>query len=79
MLGDLLKREQLCRPKPGMAFAAATVPQRLDDVPEGVERHPHVGRPGHESAVRAPPPDATGDWSFESHVDTVDYMGLHIS
>jgi hypothetical protein len=44
MLGDLLKREQLCAAKPRRVFAGATGPQRLDDVPESVERHTHIGR-----------------------------------
>ena len=44
MLGDLLKREQLCAAEPAHAFAGATDPQRLHDAPEGVERH--ATRPG---------------------------------
>jgi len=52
MLGDLLKREQLCAAKSRIAFAGATGPQRLHDPPEGVERQTHVGRMGHTGAVR---------------------------
>ena len=52
MLGDLLKREQLCAAKPRIAFAGTTDPQRLHDVPEGVECHTHIGRMGHARGVR---------------------------
>jgi hypothetical protein len=49
MLGDLLKREHLRAAQPRIAFADATDPQRLHDVPEGIERDAHIGwmgRPG---------------------------------
>jgi len=46
MLGDLLKCKKLRAAEPSTVFAGATDPQRLHDVPEGVERHPHVGVSG---------------------------------
>jgi hypothetical protein len=52
MLGDLLKREQLRAAKPRKVFASATDPKGLHDVPEGVERHTHIGRMSHAGGVR---------------------------
>ena len=60
MLGDLLKREQLCAAEPSIIFAGATDAQRLHDVPEGVERDTHIGRMGHARDVRGLFHDSTG-------------------
>src|SRR5436190_7899102 len=60
MLGDLPKREQLCAAKPRIAFAGTTDPQRLHDVPEGIECHTHIGRMGHARGVQGLFYDSTG-------------------
>ena len=60
MLGNLLKCKKLRAAEPSIVFAGATDSQRLDDVPEGVERHTHVGRMGHTRGVRGLFHDSTG-------------------
>ena len=52
MLGDLLKRKQLCATKRRIIFALAANPQRLHDTPERVERHAYIGRMGRTRALR---------------------------
>jgi hypothetical protein len=90
MLSDLLKRKQLCAAQPRMALAGTTDPQRLHDVPEGVEGHSHLGRISDATGVRGVFHDSKGPrwrtgvwrgrgWRFVTHVDIVDYMGFHIS
>ena len=44
MLADLLQREQLRAAQAGAVFAGAADAQRLDDVPQGIERLAHVRR-----------------------------------
>jgi len=71
MLGDLLKREQLCAAESPTAFAGATGSERLHDAPEGIECHAHIGRMRHAVGVRV--------WHFASHDNIVNYMGFNIS
>jgi hypothetical protein len=60
VFGDLLQREQLCAAKPRKVFAGAADPERLHDVPEGVERHAHLWRMSHAGGDRDLLHDAAG-------------------
>ena len=78
MLGDLLQCEQLRAAKSTSVSGGATDSQRLNDVPEGVERHTHLGRMGRASGARGRCHDSTGA-RRRAHGNIGDYMGFNIS